>query len=429
MNTIELSVNDYKAIKKADIVLDGITVLSGVNGSGKSSLSKLLYFAFKYANAYDDIPSEERSKLLSICHAINSMRYDPFFRDAFNKKNVQSNLLFFSERSFDELRNYAIESLNRFKEVASHQLEERTNSKQQSENRIKKIISDSLDRSDSNASLHELLEEMIGRVDKLNASLSKRNETRPYKDYKLKLDMSVNYQIKDVTIKEYGVPFVGKGVTTVPILHYIQNVVYVDSPMIVGSDGIYNEVEYWKDLHKLLLLPRQKSYSKTIFYELRDQIMHGEGMAEDDSFFDSFRYNRDDGQTFPLFDSATGIKSFSVLQMLLRNGVINKNTLLIIDEPEAHLHPQWIVEYARIVVQIHKAIGTKFFIASHSTDFVSAIRYIAAKQNQLKSLNYYLGKEAKDKEYMFDYQHLGNDIEPIFASFNKSYEKLSEYGI
>lgn len=47
---VELSVEDFKAVKKADISLNGITVVSGINGCGKSSLSQLLYYSFYYAN-------------------------------------------------------------------------------------------------------------------------------------------------------------------------------------------------------------------------------------------------------------------------------------------------------------------------------------------------------------------------------------------
>ena len=79
MNTIELSVNDFKAISKDDIALDGITVLSGINGSGKSSLSKLLYYAFKYANAFESIPSKEGFRqnpfFLEICSWLQKLRY------------------------------------------------------------------------------------------------------------------------------------------------------------------------------------------------------------------------------------------------------------------------------------------------------------------------------------------------------------------
>ena len=40
---VELSVENFKAVKKADIALNGITVVSGINGCGKSSLSQLLF--------------------------------------------------------------------------------------------------------------------------------------------------------------------------------------------------------------------------------------------------------------------------------------------------------------------------------------------------------------------------------------------------
>ena len=139
-------------------------------------------------------------------------------------------------------------------------------------------------------------------------------------------------------------------------------------------------------------------------------------------------FRRNDGLEVDIIDSATGIKSFSILQTLLLNGTITKNTLLIIDEPEAHLHPQWIVEYARLVVLMYKKTGTKFFIASHSTDFVSAVKYIAEKEGISSSLAFYYAEEDKKQKYMYNYHSIGTDIEPIFESFNKSLDKISEYG-
>ena len=57
MNPIQISIKDYRAVKSAEIDLNGITVISGINGSGKSSISRLLYYAIKYANDYESIVS------------------------------------------------------------------------------------------------------------------------------------------------------------------------------------------------------------------------------------------------------------------------------------------------------------------------------------------------------------------------------------
>ena len=46
MTPIQISIKDYKAVKSAEIGLNGITLISGVNGAGKSSISRLLYYAF-----------------------------------------------------------------------------------------------------------------------------------------------------------------------------------------------------------------------------------------------------------------------------------------------------------------------------------------------------------------------------------------------
>ena len=61
---VTLSIKDFRAIKEAEIKLNGITVVSGVNGCGKSTLSKFLYYAFRIANEYDDLVNRDLSNNL-----------------------------------------------------------------------------------------------------------------------------------------------------------------------------------------------------------------------------------------------------------------------------------------------------------------------------------------------------------------------------
>ena len=109
------------------------------------------------------------------------------------------------------------------------------------------------------------------------------------------------------------------------------------------------------------------------------------------------------------------------------NGFLDNKTLLILDEPEAHLHPEWIVQYARLVVMLHKEFKVKFLIGSHNPDMVMAIKYIAKIElEDDSSVNFYVAKNF-DK-YRFNFENSKDDIEPIFSSFNISLDKINEYG-
>ena len=143
---------------------------------------------------------------------------------------------------------------------------------------------------------------------------------------------------------------------------------------------------------------------------------------------DDFKFKRSDGEVFNLLDIATGIKSFLILQQLLKNGSISDKTLLIIDEPESNLHPQWIIEYARIIVLLNKQLGVKFFLATHNPDMVSAIRYISEKEGNLDNVIFYLALPS-DKEFSYKYHLLDKNIEPIFGSFNIAIDRINKYGI
>ena len=46
-------IQNYHAIKEADIAIDGITVIAGPNGSGKSTLSRWLYYVIDTITDFD----------------------------------------------------------------------------------------------------------------------------------------------------------------------------------------------------------------------------------------------------------------------------------------------------------------------------------------------------------------------------------------
>jgi hypothetical protein len=225
-------------------------------------------------------------------------------------------------------------------------------------------------------------------------------------------------------VQEYDEPIYSKDKSNLSIPFSIQNVIYTDTPMVIGKEG--TGVDYWNDLNELLK-KRGRPVLSDLSQMISSEVIKGDVSVDESPSGRGFLYKRADGISFDLQDCATGIKSFAILQLLLNNGELNDKTLLIIDEPEVHLHPQWIVEYARIIVLLNKHLGVKFFIASHDPDFVGAIRYISEKQGNLDKVNYYLADRSAT-DYVYNYQHLGVDIEPIFKSFNRALERIDLYG-
>lgn len=55
MSKLSLHVKDFRAIAEATIELDGITVISGINSAGKSTLSKFLYYVVKLTLEQEEI--------------------------------------------------------------------------------------------------------------------------------------------------------------------------------------------------------------------------------------------------------------------------------------------------------------------------------------------------------------------------------------
>lgn len=423
--TVELSIKDFRAIKHAEISIDGITVVAGVNGSGKSTLSKLLYYIFNEVIAYEELAvSNFNNRAQPYFNVLEQMQYRAIMHKGFNTNSLGRNIRFRglpSMEQADSFMSLVRDLCNRFLESTKKTTEDPDVSE-----RLDWILR-STTRLSGNHTTKELLDALVVQLETLLEEAKQINIERPIRILRDNLSEIFNTNFpRNIVLREWGDPIIGDNVTHIPIPHSVKKVAYIDTPMVIGMPINSLQPSYWREINALLKKPPQRGYKRTINNLIRENIQ-GDASFNDDYFDGGFTYKRKDGQEFDLMECATGIKSFSMLQLLLKNRFIDENTLLIIDEPEAHLHPQWIVEYARIIVLLHKRVGVKFFIASHSTDMVSAIRYLAEKEKCLNALEFYVAEENQTTEGHYNFRSLGLDIDPIFESFNKSFQRLDSY--
>jgi hypothetical protein len=248
--------------------------------------------------------------------------------------------------------------------------------------------------------------------------------------------LDMNPETTSISLSEDDMPIIDRKENRVNNIYSIESLFYNDTPMSIDERRIPFRYNDRHTAHRPILKQTLEKSPVVLLDEKQDtinielsKIISGKVSPEQTEFDKRFSYNRAiDKLTIDLTESATGIKAFGILQLLLTEGLLNEKTLLILDEPEAHLHPQWIVEYARIIVMLNKDLGVRFMIASHNPDMVSALRYISEKENTLPNLRFYLAEKTEDRE-QYNYKNLETDIEPVFQTFNIALDRINQYGI
>ncbi|SEL05577.1 AAA family ATPase [Ectothiorhodospira marina] len=96
-------------------------------------------------------------------------------------------------------------------------------------------------------------------------------------------------------------------------------------------------------------------------------------------------YTASTGQQSPLSLTAMGVCNLGLIELLLRNNLINKGAFLIIDEPEAHVHPKWQVALMDILYKIAKA-GANVIIATHSIDMAKKTELLMKRDSIAKEI-------------------------------------------
>jgi len=431
MNKLQIQISNFRAIQEARIDLNGITVLTGLNATGKSTIGRMMYYTGYYASHYSRLLDDYLNRRMGgvseyLKNYFNSLP-EPIKFDLLVKGYV------FSHKPFAEADAYVvIDELKAYYEGGAQV-------KSLDRERLGKVLGRQIK---SRSSFFTGLRDLRDRVGVTYKEYNKLIHERPPLYLRNRLNELFNTSeetlMKSLVVKEGTEEIISPNRKNIGVFSTFDSVFYIDTPMIANfpgelPSGILDQ--NWDELIRIFydgstrpLEPKEEEVVEKLV-----QITHGtiELPSKDQEGTMRTRkilFKEADGQSYPLKEVATGIKSFALIQSLLLKGRLSKNTLLIIDEPEAHLHPQWVVEYARMIHTLHRQCGVRFLIASHSPLMIEALHNLAKEQElSTKSLCYYIAKKDKLEVDKYNFESVGVDIDKIFVLFNTSYDIMDQY--
>lgn len=407
---MEVSVKNFGTISSADIHIGGLTVITGENDTGKSTIGKILFSLVKAVARYEedleevkeDRFTEEAQKLYYNLRRHVNFADNSEIRDLFHPRKFYSQMKIDQSRAYeervDELTRLVMEA-----DIPEHLLDIYT----QSMNRLVGIINEPDDalsvmsRAVRKSFFSEFKGEIISRG--LNSSLAASISVT---------DGASN--LIDISWEKEGV----HKFSFIDDLGY-SDATYVDSPAIIQFHQIAMMAKtlFENDSSKLTVplhikdLANKLSDSKFSLSGIQDILPEKDSMpnisAEVNRLLGgviSYDEDRSDfllernGYTISSSNIASGIKAFGILDMLVKGGNVTKNTLLVLDEPEVNLHPRWQVDYCEIVCSLVQA-GVDIIITTHSPYIVEALKYFSEKSNV--NHNFYLAQKVADCESRF----------------------------
>lgn len=122
---------------------------------------------------------------------------------------------------------------------------------------------------------------------------------------------------------------------------------------------------------------------------------------------------------------STGLKSFVVLKELLVNGAIAEGSILILDEPEVHLHPEWQLIFAELVVLLHQQLRIKVLLNTHSLYLLRALEVYSSKYDVTDACKFYLSVLVGPRG-MAEITDVTDEPEQIYAKLATPLQKLED---
>lgn len=410
---MDIKIKNIGMICNANINIDGLTVITGENNSGKSTVGKLIY------SIYSSLNNSERDFVTNRTISI--------------QEDVSTILRFLRNANAD------IKTMNSLIEVTLSSNNFSEDNKKVMTKLIEKIESNIYKKYDLNKETKKYFNNIKEKV-----NLNKTDNTIQKLAIERTLDSEFSKQINNIYNEEVGSVDIFEGIKRVIAFEVINNkikddsliveeisyndVTYIDSPLILddisiknfGFDTIFRRyVSHSEDLlnklsnnsagnnivHNMML---EKKYNK--INQQISKVLNGTISRQNDKY--TYKSNN---KHIMVSNLATGLKSYAIIKLLLDSSILNSNSLLIIDEPEIHLHPEWQVVFAELIVLLTVEIGINVVLTSHSPYFIEAIEVFSKKYKFDKRTRFYLAKKFDGK---------CSTINEITGDLTKTYEML-----
>ena len=163
-----------------------------------------------------------------------------------------------------------------------------------------------------------------------------------------------------------------------------------------GVPGYYSDL--FDELNKQY---RGEAIAKDEFLRLSKDVVRGKIVISDTGELLFAEAGADELR--PLSTVSTGVINLGILALLVEKKIVDRNSFLFIDEPEAHLHPAWDVEIVRLLFALARE-GVYVVLATHSVNILKWIQVHAKNSpddKKLIALNHFSGDGVRsgDKEF------------------------------
>ena len=409
---MKLTLRNIAKLKNADVEINGITVIAGENNTGKSTVGKALYSVFNSLyNLEEQINTERKTIIIDVINSlyvIHSNRAS-IFRHSFEIRNVAERLIEY-QYGIEDIKNILTTTL------ADDNLKPIPDEIQTAAERIKEIIDVTQDSIFETVLLKNLSLEFNGQINNI------------YTEEKGIIELLIKDKTISISVFEDKIDKIENAYSLKT------EAVYIDDPFILDevTPGMnFHRVRYMS--HRLHLVEKlsDNEYSNTVIdeiiaskkldqlYSKIDSVCSGDIVSPTKNTFGYKKVGTD--KILNVKNISAGVKTFVILKTLLKNGTLQRNGTIILDEPEIHLHPQWQLVFAELIVLLHKEFDMNILMNTHSPYFLKAIEAYSAKHSVADKCKYYLAHAETDMSVIDD---VTNDTEKIYRLLARPLQDL-----
>ena len=182
---------------------------------------------------------------------------------------------------------------------------------------------------------------------------------------------------------------------------------------------IYFE-EVYKDILDRAYLPSLRKHGNSHLLDSLRQMIGGEVVIEGEEFF----INTEHGLLeFTLL--AEGFRKLGLLWLLIRNGSLQKGSVLFWDEPETNLNPKLLGTVIEVLLELQR-IGVQIFLATHNYVVLEEIDLRQKEEDDVAFHSLYRDEETGEIACNTSNHYLGIHPNPIAEAYDSIYDRMIE---